>query len=236
MLLKFFNGKTDNGVRNEYLAVITGCFIYFSVGAHTGWTSPFIPKLQSDDYPFEVTNEAASYIAIAGPIGDIFGEIISTLIVDRIGRKATILMTGIPILTSNILIYFSYMSPILIYTARFLGGISMGSVMSISTMYIAEISRPAIRGKLGVFSAFSFIAGLITVNLLGNYLDMHQTALIFATVIVVFFVAYSGVPETPYYLIMKGKLEKAECSLHFLRRTKNVEKNYCNSPKMLKGN
>ncbi|KAK9886738.1 hypothetical protein WA026_018393 [Henosepilachna vigintioctopunctata] len=217
--------NNDKSQFNEYLATTTASILSFLVGIHTGWTSPFIPKLlNSEHYPFDISKEASSYIAIFGPIGDIFGEICSMLIVDRIGRKTTYVVLGFPMLLSSILIYFSNISPIMLYTARFLGGISMGTVVSIYPIYTSEISRPSIRGKLGVMGLFFYISGMIVVNFAGKYLNIQQTALISMTVTIIFLLSFLLIPETPYFLLMKKKFKKAEQSLKFFRRTQDVNK------------
>ncbi|KAK9876088.1 hypothetical protein WA026_011195 [Henosepilachna vigintioctopunctata] len=191
---------------------------------HAGWTSPFIPKLlSSKDYPFHITSEEASYIAIFGPIGDLFGAILSMLLVDRMGRKNTLVILGTPMLFSSLLIYFSYLSPVLLYIARFCGGISFGTVSTIITMYTSEISRPAIRGKLGVILMLLYTPGTMAVNVIGKYFSMYETAIFSALVTILFLCTFSLMPETPYYLLMKGKTRMAEKSLCFFRRTQNVE-------------
>ncbi|KAK9876086.1 hypothetical protein WA026_011194 [Henosepilachna vigintioctopunctata] len=214
----------DGSTFNEYLSVITACILSFLSGIHAGWTSPYIPKLlNSEDYPFKISNEAASYIAIFGPIGDVFGAVLSMVLVDRIGRRNSLIILGTPMLFSSLLIYFSYLSPAFLYIARLCGGISFGTVSSIITMYNSEISRPSIRGKSGVIVVFLYTPGVIVVNVFGNYFTMYEMAIFSAAVSVFFLYTFLQIPETPYYLLMKGKLEAAEKSLRFFRRIQNVE-------------
>ncbi|XP_045467192.1 facilitated trehalose transporter Tret1-like [Harmonia axyridis] len=223
MVFWLTGSKNDGSVLNEYLAVIAACTAFFTLGVHQGWTSPSIPKLQSPEYPFEISNEEASYITMFASLGDIFGEILCSIFVDRIGRKKTMLYSGFPILFSFIFIYFSYYTPVVLYIARLLGGICFGVIMSISPIYTSEISRPRIRGKLGVLGACSFIFGLVAVNLVGTYLNIQETALIFAIIAMVFLFTFSLMPETPYYLLMINKVQEAEKSLVFFRRSTNVK-------------
>ncbi|KAK9869315.1 hypothetical protein WA026_003065 [Henosepilachna vigintioctopunctata] len=224
MFWKLFKSNDGTGL-NEYIASILACILGFSVGIHTGWTSPFIRKLTpSEGYPFEVSSEDASYIAICGPCGDLIGDVTSMLVVDKIGRKNTLIYLGIPLLISNLLIYFSYLFPWLIYVARISGGISMGTFMTIAPIYISEISRPAIRGKLGIFVVFSGSAGMIAVNLAGKYFNIFSSALIFAAIVLSFLILFCFMPETPYYYLMKGNIMGAEKSLRFLRKRKDVKK------------
>ncbi|KAK9878351.1 hypothetical protein WA026_021654 [Henosepilachna vigintioctopunctata] len=218
-----FNKTNNKSAFNEYLASITACILGFSVGIHTGWTSPFIPKLKiSEGYPFDISSEAASYIAIFGPIGDIIGAILSMLVIDRIGRKKTLITLGIPMVFSCVLFYLSDTSPILLYIARISGGITSGTFTMVTPIYISEISRPLIRGKLGILVVFSFTSGLLGVNLVGKYLNHLDSSLIFLVIILTFLSLFSMMPETPYYLLMKDNVVEAEKSLVFLRRSQIV--------------
>ncbi|KAK9876089.1 hypothetical protein WA026_011196 [Henosepilachna vigintioctopunctata] len=175
---------------------------------YAGWTSPFIPKLlRGEDYPFKITNEVASYIAVFGPVGEVFGELLAMLLVDKLGRRMTLLALGTTMLFSSIFIYFSFMSPILLFLARFCGGISLGSVLCVNPIYISEISRPQIRGKLGVMMAFLYSAGTASINMIGNY-----------------YMAFSLMPESPYFLLMKKDVQAAAKSLNFFRMSQNVDK------------
>lgn len=220
-----YSGKNTIYISILYFFLfVSACIIYFECGVHIGWTSPSLAKLQSEDYPFEISNEEASYMAILGPLGDIVGEISYTFFADKIGRRNTLLFSGLPMISAWCFIYLSFLSPILIYIARFLGGICMGICISVTPMYTAEISRPKIRGKLGVLSVTAFASGIIAVNLIGKFLSIHQSALIFMSVVIVFLTTFPLMPKSPYYLLMKNQKEAAARSLRFFRRTSNVSK------------
>ncbi|XP_063926352.1 facilitated trehalose transporter Tret1-2 homolog [Zophobas morio] len=187
------------------------------------WTSPTVPKVLSDEYPFDVTQEEASYITIIGPLGDIVGKILSSILVDLIGRKFTILLIGVPQLVSMAMIYFSTYSVLLLYVARFIGGISEGSCFTILPLYICEVSEPKIRGLLGASFSLILIYGLLFVNLVGSFFGIFDAALIYIACSLVFMACFSIMPESPYYLIMKNKLEQAKASLRRLRACEDVD-------------
>ncbi|KAJ8982610.1 hypothetical protein NQ317_005082 [Molorchus minor] len=207
----------------QYLAVLSALFAIFNSGIHFGWPSPSVPKILSEEYVFNVTVEEASYITIIGPVGDLFGSIIYPAIVDRIGRKNTILLIAVPQILSMTMIYLSFYSKILLYAARFTGGLAEAACFTIIPLYIGEVCEPRIRGRLGSLFSTVLTVGMLAVNVVGSYLNMHTAALIFATLPVLFLIIFSQMPESPSYLIMKSKVVEAEDCLRKLRRKENVD-------------
>ena len=110
---------------------------------------------------------------------------------------------------------------------RFIGGLGVGIASMLSPMYIAEISPAAIRGKLVSWNQFAIIFGMLVVYFVnysiarrGDDAWLHQVGwrYMFASEIVpagLFLMLLAAVPETPRYLVLKGKPEKA---LHILGR------------------
>lgn len=93
----------------------------FSVGVHLGWTGPSLRKILSSEYPHDVTNDEASYIAIVSCVGHVIGGFSGSALSDTIGRKYTLLAVAIPQVSSLIMIYFSYYEKYLLYVARVSG-------------------------------------------------------------------------------------------------------------------
>lgn len=197
---------------------------FFICGLYIGWSGPTLRKILSDEYPFDVSEDELSYIVIIGPIGDIVGGILSTSIVDIIGRKWTILCLAIPQFLNFVTIYFSYYSVALLYVGRFVGGIAEGAVIAIVPIYIAEVSEPEVRGLFGSFISTTFILGKLVMNLLGSYIDIYNTALICMIFSLFFVCSFIHMPESPYYLLMKQIESEAEASLKILRRKYDVKK------------
>ncbi|KAJ3651072.1 hypothetical protein Zmor_017133 [Zophobas morio] len=195
----------------------------FCAGIHFAWPSPSLPRLLSEEYPFNITTEEASYITIIGPFGDIFGDILSAWIVDLVGRKITILLISVPQLLSFTCIYLSSFSKILLYVARFSGGVAEGACFTILPIYICEISEPKIRGLLGASFSLIMMFGIFTVNVVGSYTSLCTTALVSLAFVLLFIVTFLPQPESPYYLLMKNKPEEARRSLKKLRHRETVD-------------
>jgi len=104
---------------------------------------------------------------------------------------------------------------------RILGGIGVGLASMVSPMYIAEVAPADRRGNLVSWNQFAIIFGMLvvyfvnyTIALQGDAAWLHATGWrwMFASETipaVLFLVFLMFVPETPRYLVMRGKTEKA---------------------------
>src|SRR5664280_124457 len=104
---------------------------------------------------------------------------------------------------------------------RIVGGIGVGLASMLSPMYIAEIAPANVRGKLVSWNQFAIIFGMLViyfVNLIiarrGNedwLISEGWRWMFFSGVIPsgLFLLLLMFVPETPRYLVMKGKEDKA---------------------------
>lgn len=89
--------------------------------------------------------------------------------------------------------------------------------------YVAEITTPRLRGILASTSTVSVISGALIQFLLGTFFNWRNVALISCTVPVMSFILCFFVPESPTWLISKGRLEEAQKSIAWLRGWKKVE-------------
>ncbi|KAJ3651074.1 hypothetical protein Zmor_017135 [Zophobas morio] len=206
----------------QFLVVITATIAVFTTGLHTGWPAPSLPKLLSDEYPFDVTNEEASYITIIGSLGNFFGSFVGNIFLDKIGRRKTILMIALPQLVSLLCIILSYQVMELLYVGRFMGGIGEGMTITVILLYIGEIAEPTIRGTLATLVSITWYSGVLFVNIVGSYLSIRDTAITFIALPVLFVLLFYKMPESPYYLLMNNDEEQAERALKFLRRQSDV--------------
>ena len=178
------------------------------------------------------------YLIIGILIGCIIGGAISGLLASSVGRKKSLLIAGVLFFVSAIgsghpeSAILPYGEPSLALLVSFniyriIGGIGVGLASAICPMYIAEISPANIRGTLVSCNQFAIIFGMLVVYfvnyLIRNNLADTQEGIAAAMVETgwrrmfiseafpagAFFLLVFLVPETPRYLVMKGRSDAA---------------------------
>lgn len=211
-----------NNCQNTRKLYFIGGLISFIAGLLISWPSPSIPILIDQNGPYSFTLEQCSYLTVIPPITCIISSFFYARIIDVIGRKYTVLfMTG-PYIVSFILIAVAD-NIYLLYLSRAISGIADGGLFSAFPAYIGEITTPKIRGTWGNCLALYLYIGEAIINVIGGYTSIKTCAWICLIFPVLFLCTYSFMPETPYYLVMKGKTEEARNVLHKLKRTDNIE-------------
>lgn len=142
--------------------------------------------------------------------GCALGCILAGRLTDRWGRKKLLLFIALLFAGTSVQTAFaSNFTALLI--ARFVAGLAVGGVSLLSPMYVAEVSPASIRGRLGTMYQLSIIIGILIsfgLNYLLRNTGENNWRWMFLTGVVpsaVFFLFVSIAPETPRFLIMKGK-------------------------------
>lgn len=104
-----------------------------AAGCVLTWTSPTLPKLNLS--PLE-----KACITSLTPLGAAFGPFIASFIVNKLGRKWTIIADMFLFLISWSALAYCREIIYCLYFARFLAGIAVGIVFTVVPMYVAEIS------------------------------------------------------------------------------------------------
>ena len=163
-------------------------------------------------------------------IGSIIGVLFDGIFSDNFGRKSTMILSAILFSTSAIGCAVSTdFNQLVIY--RIIGGVGIGVVSIISPLYISEVAVAQYRGRL-----VSLYQLAVTIGFLGAYLVNYQLLgysmsnpdvstgwwnLVFVSEVwrgmlgmetlpaIMFFIIIFFIPESPRWLILKGKEEKA---------------------------
>nr|CAI5824846.1 unnamed protein product [Callosobruchus analis] len=92
------------------------------------------------------------------------------------------------------------------------------------SMYAGEICQPKVRDFwVNFLVSVSTSGGVLFINFIGFYFDVHQTAYICLVPGILFVIAFPFMPESPYYLLMKSKENAAKDSLKRLLQKEDVE-------------
>jgi len=156
-------------------------------------------------------------------IGTVLGSLIVGSLTQANGRKAVLL--GIAILYLLSAIGCAITSAWIVFVLfRFLGGIAVGASSVVGPMYIAEISPAKSRGRLAGMFQLNIVAGIL-VAYLTNYLlaaamgsdDSWRYMLgIMAIPALVFALLLIPIPESPRWLVLKGRDQEAAGIFHKL--------------------
>lgn len=200
--------------------------VSFSAGTALTWSSPMLDKLSSagNENPFDrgITEDEGSWISSLLSLGAAFGPFIYGNLTRKIGRKYTLLGTGIPLLIGYLLMSFTK-SIIFFYIARFLCGIATGGICNLIPVYIGEIASSHNRGALSSLFNVHLCAGMVFTFCVGPYLSVMTFNMILvlfpALFLVLFFVMG---PETAYYHIQKGEYDLARGILQKVRGSTEV--------------
>lgn len=141
---------------------------------------------------------------------------------DKIGRRLTIVLIAIPQFAAWTLIATAT-TPFHIYLSRIIAGIGDALNLSVCPAYIAEIAEPRVRCTWGNMFPVSSYVGQFVVNLIGCFLNVRQTAMVFMAIPVLQVFLAALIPESPYYLIMRDRVDSARKSLQMLRWKDDVE-------------
>ncbi len=162
--------------------------------------------------------------------GSIVGVCVAGILSDKLGRKMTMIISSILFSISALGCAISAdFTQLVAY--RIIGGIGIGVVSIVSPLYISEVSVAQYRGRLvslyqlavtvGFLGAYLVNYQLLAYTENGNQLSADWLNMIFITEVwrgmlgmeilpaMLFFIILFFIPESPRWLIVKGKEEKA---------------------------
>ncbi|KAF7993972.1 hypothetical protein HCN44_011241 [Aphidius gifuensis] len=219
--------------RNIFWSQWLACII---AGLSNGWTSPFLAKLTipNIETSFKLTESEASWVASLVNLGRFFGVIIGAILQGIVGRKNTILMATLPITIGWSSMIFSN-SVLWLYSARIFCGIGSGITWSAISLYISEIADSSIRGSLILLTTNTASFGALLGNIIGPYLKLEEFGYVVLTIIIIFIILFSFIPDSPYYYILMNNEKKAEQSLKWYKPNAIISKEI-NEIKLFIGN
>uniref|UniRef100_A0A8D8SXD8 Facilitated trehalose transporter Tret1 n=1 Tax=Cacopsylla melanoneura TaxID=428564 RepID=A0A8D8SXD8_9HEMI len=212
----------------QFLATNTACLILFVCACWVAWPSSVNRKLSKsyddeDHIGLRLDEVQITWVVSLLDLGNAVSPIFSSFIINRIGRKNTLLLVSLFFLPTWLMVWDSS-SLNYIYTARFLIGVSKGLAFTAVPVYISEIADHKIRGMLGSTGHTFMTLGLLFSLCVGPYISYQSLNIIFSIIPLLFLALFVLMPETPYYYIMKEDYVAAEKSLKWFKPyEKNVK-------------
>ncbi|CAG4939765.1 unnamed protein product [Colias eurytheme] len=199
-----------------------GFMIY---GLEAAWISPTTKKLQAADSPLgaPVTNQEISLLASINCLSSALVVPIFAILADRFGRKWVVFSITIPAILSIVL---RIMLPniIALSIARAAAGISASGAFAVTPVYIRELSQNNLIGVLGSVSVLLQNLGFLIMYLIGAYFEYFTVLWIYLAFPLAMGVLMLKAPESPAFLVKRGKIDEASRAVAFLRGLKTDDK------------
>ncbi|CAK1543395.1 unnamed protein product [Leptosia nina] len=151
-------------------------------------------------------------------IGGLMGTPICALLIDRIGRKYSAMLFGLPYVISWTIISFTKSINLVLFSIWFAGFGAGGQ--AITSVYISEISQDSIRGALTSSTVSGFFIGLLFSYFLGGQLTYYRVVYVHLAMSVLYILLLMLIKESPVFLALKRREQEAAESLAFYRRVK----------------
>ncbi len=184
-------------------------FVFFDI-SDIGFAMPAIAT------QFDLTGSETLFVALAvGLIGYIIGSYAIGTLADRYGRINTILAT---LALTSLGSFGDAASTSLITLSfwRFVTGMGVGADLNLVSTYISELAPSHIRGKISVQTFFIGIVGqaitpFVALLLVPNYVIGWRLLFVIGGVVAVIALAASfRLPESPRWLVLHGRTDKAD--------------------------
>lgn len=173
-----------------------------------------VPYLQDI---YDLTKASKGFAVSSAYIGCIIGVLFAGKLSDNYGRKIILVVAGLLFIVSAIGSGWSQtLTGFIIY--RVLGGVAVGTSSILAPMYISEISPRQIRGKMVSINQLNIVIGIAVAYLINYFLvDLPNNWrwMFTAEAVPAFIFSFSMlfVPESPRWLVKKGKHSAAESVL-----------------------
>ena len=172
------------------------------------------------------TKGAEHYSAILA-IGGVIGALLSGLFARFLGRKKSLVLSGFIFCAASLL--SAFLPPMAIMSScRFFLGFAVGIASFTVPLYLSETAPASIRGAMGTLFQLFITIGIFLISvtnvLIAKWIVSPEKALpvMFAVIVIFAALMFMGsliLPESPRWLILKGRREQA---IAVLQKTLNT--------------
>uniref|UniRef100_A0A1B6CTG1 Major facilitator superfamily (MFS) profile domain-containing protein n=1 Tax=Clastoptera arizonana TaxID=38151 RepID=A0A1B6CTG1_9HEMI len=205
-----------NGVARQYVAATTAALSVFIAGCWLGWPSPAVKMIMNKEAHITIEQDQIAWIVSLMDFGNVLSPIPSGYMADYFGRKITLISTAFLYIVTWVLAIFATTAPYL-YAARIGAGIGKGFAFTVVPMYLGELAGVKVRGAISTIFTGLLYSGILFEYCVGPFVSYNVLNIISGIIPIVFFVTFIWMPESPYFLLMKGQQKKARESLAWFR-------------------
>ncbi|XP_077288072.1 facilitated trehalose transporter Tret1-like [Arctopsyche grandis] len=200
----------------QVLAASAQNFMLLDLGLSVSIPAVVIPSLLGAEGPLSFTQEQASWFGSISLILQPLGSVLSGCTLEPLGRKMSLLIVNIPHVIAWLMLYFAQ-DVTTLFCGNALIGLGIGFMEAPIVTYVGEISHPTVRGMLTAYSQIYVQLGFFLALLMGTFISWRQFALTSLAIPFITFFLILTIPETPVWLISKGRMDDAMKSLCWIR-------------------
>lgn len=203
--------------KRVFLATFAAVLGNFSFGYALVYTSPVIPALEhSSDPNLNLTKTQASWFGSVFTLGAAAGGLSAMVLNDLLGRKLSIMFSAVPSAAGYALMAGAHGLWMLLL-GRMLTGFAGGLTAACIPVYVSEIAPPSVRGALGATPQLMAVFGSLSLYALGLLLPWRWLAVAGEGPVLVMVLLLSCMPNSPRFLLSKGRDAEALQALAWLR-------------------
>ncbi|XP_030063565.1 solute carrier family 2, facilitated glucose transporter member 6 [Microcaecilia unicolor] len=200
-----------------FLASFAAVLGNFNFGFALVFTSPVIPVLLRHEEPnLQVSMQEVSWFGSVFTLGAAAGGLVTMFLNDRLGRKLNIMCSAVPSSLGYTLMA-SAQAVWMLLLGRILTGIAGGMTAASIPVYVSEISHSGVRGALGACPQIMAVFGSLSLYALALLLPWRWLAVAGEVPVTIMLILLCFMPDSPRFLMSKGKDEKALRALAWLR-------------------
>ncbi|XP_022128881.2 facilitated trehalose transporter Tret1 isoform X1 [Pieris rapae] len=210
----------------QYSSVFIVNLSVLTTGMSVGWSSPMLVKLADPlQTPLSrpITENEASWIVSLGYLISSFSNVIGSFLLDKIGRKYSVLACAVPKLSMAIFLIFVTEVWMVIFARAFML-LNDCFLFCVVPVYAAEIASKTQRGSLGTFlQLFSSLGVVITLSV-GPFVSYYTYSYILLAMVVITTIPVLILPESPFFQYSQGKTDEALKTLTEIRGSETQAK------------
>ncbi|XP_060837389.1 facilitated trehalose transporter Tret1-like isoform X2 [Rhopalosiphum padi] len=217
------NNNYKYGIKSTFsqcLALVGAGFLQVGVGTQLICSTVIIGALSDNSNENEwltMTIEQMSWFGSLLYLCTPLGSIISSLVLNRLGHKNCMIITNIPFLVSQIMFFYAENVETM-YACSIIMGLGVGFSGGPFSAYIGEVCEPKLRGALmSATNVFFFGGSLLFTTIYAITRQWRLTVLANMAIPIITIVILCMSPDSPLWLLSKGKNEKAQRTLGKLR-------------------
>nr|XP_045606380.1 facilitated trehalose transporter Tret1-like [Procambarus clarkii] len=195
------------------------------VGLMLGWPA-VLPDLQADNSTaFNLTDNDVKWLVSSTGLAGMFGNLFAGTLMEAVGPRRLLTLLLMPASVFWLVQAFTPSLPV-IYVGRLGGALVANVITTITCPLLAELLEPDYRGLLCCLPEFMVSVGLLVAYVQAHRLTWQLATAVSAVPLLPLCLLTLAVPESPFWLARRGRLQEAEVSLLVLRgRVKHMQKN-----------